>query len=252
MAAGVLNVARGENAAAADKSEDALVELRHGGVRTADAADRTRGEAGEQLLVRTVENDRTLIAPHFNILYRHGGVFHADHGRYGEHRAQKSAVQRCAGELRDVVDDEIRIRRGRGNIGPILRDRAVRQMEVDRGNGGDAVGPGALGVGGKLHAVARVVAGDVRDDRDAPGGLGDDGLQQRLAFRYGMIDAFTGRTADIKAVYTLLDEVFRERPRTGGRYLAGVVVACVEGREDPLVFIQVSCFHCFHSLCVSP
>ena len=125
-------------------------------------------------------------------------------------------------------------------------------MEVDRGNGGDAVGPGALGVGGKLHAVARVVAGDVRDDRDVPGGLSDDGLQQRLAFRYGMIDAFTGRTADIKAVYTLLDEVFRERPCTRGRYLTGVVVACVEGREDPLVFIQVSCFHCFHSLCVSP
>ena len=44
VAAGVLNVARGENAAAADKSEDTLVELRHGGVRTADAADRTRGE----------------------------------------------------------------------------------------------------------------------------------------------------------------------------------------------------------------
>ena len=47
VAAGVLNVARGENAAAADKSEDTLVELRHGGVRTADAADRTLADVAE-------------------------------------------------------------------------------------------------------------------------------------------------------------------------------------------------------------
>ena len=125
-------------------------------------------------------------------------------------------------------------------------------MKVNRRDGGDAVRANALGVGGKLHAVARVVAGDVRYDCDTSGGLGDDSLQQRLALFHRMIDALAGGAADIQAVHAFSDEIFREGTRPVGRYLAGVVVACIEGRENPLVFFQVSCFHCFYSLCVSP
>ena len=69
---------------------------------------------------------------------------------------------------------------------------AVGQMEVYRRDGCDAVRAHALGMGSKLHAVARVVAGDVRDDRDAPCGLGNDGLKHGFALGHGLIDALAG------------------------------------------------------------
>ena len=62
MAAGVLYSARRDDVPGADKSVYTLVQLRHDGVGTADAADRARREPREELFIRAVEDYCALIS----------------------------------------------------------------------------------------------------------------------------------------------------------------------------------------------
>ena len=117
-------------------------------------------------------------------------------------------------------------------------------MEVYWRDGGDAVRAHALGMGGKLHAVARVVAGNVRDNRDAACGLFNDRLKHGLALGYGLIDALAGGTADVHARHLFAYQILRKRAHALGRHLARVVIAGVERRDNALIFRKVYCFHC--------
>ena len=68
--------------------------------------------------------------------------------------ASRGGGQGHAGQLGDVVDDEVGVGGGGGDIVPVLGDAVLGQVEVDGRDGGDGVHPQALGVGGQLRLSA--------------------------------------------------------------------------------------------------
>lgn len=122
MAAGVLDGPGLGDPALLNQGADLQIELRHDRVGAADAADGSGGETGEQLLIRAVEDDGALIPPHFNALHGHGGVFDADDPGIFQHFPQQGGAQGHAGQLGDVVDDEIAVGRRVGNVVPVFCD----------------------------------------------------------------------------------------------------------------------------------
>ena len=91
-------------------------------------------------------------------------------------------------------------------------------------------------MGGQLTAVGGIVAGHMGDDDDAAFGYSHHVLQQQLALGNRLIDAFTGGAAHIQAHNSLADQILRQRPDPLGGNVSLLVVAGVEGGENPLVF----------------
>lgn len=71
-------------------------------------------------------------------------------------------------------------------------------MEIDRRDGGDGVNTEAFGVPCQLAAIGGVVAGDVRDDNELAADSIHDGLEDSLALLHALVDAFTGRSSDVR------------------------------------------------------
>ena len=248
-AAFVLNFACQLHAPGVIAFVDFEIELRHDGVGAADAAGRADGKTGDQLLVRTVEHDelaRSRIAPHLDILRRHGRVFDADDAQIFSHFLQKLRAERDARELRDIINDKIRIWRSCRDGVPIVRDGIRRQMEIDRRDGGDGVNSEAFGVPRQLAAVGGVVAGDVRDDNELAADGVHDSLKDGLALFHTLIDAFTGRAADVETGNALVQKVFCKALHTRCADAAVFVIARIKRRENALIFFQL-CVHVLFS-----
>ena len=113
-------------------------------------------------------------------------------------------------------------------------------MEVNGWDGGDSVHPQALRVGGQGLAVRGVVAGHVGDDGDLASGLGHHILQDQLALLHALVDALAGGAAHIQALHALADQIAGELPHLGGADGAQIVIACVECRDDALIFAEIA------------
>ena len=81
-------------------------------------------------------------------------------------------------------------------------------MEIDRRDGGDGVNAEAFGVPCQLAAVGGVVTSDVRDDNELAANSVHNGFEDGLAFFYTLVDAFTGRAADVETGNALVQKVF--------------------------------------------
>ena len=248
-AAFVLNFACQLHAPGVIAFVDFEIELRHDGVGAADAAGRADGKTRDQLLVRTVEYDElTLgrIAPHLDVLRRHRRVFDADDARILSHFLQKLRAERDTRKLRDIINDKIRVWRSCRDGVPIVRDGIRRQMEIDRRDGGDCVNAEAFSVPCQLAAVGGVVTGDVRDDNELAADCIHDGFEDGLAFFYTLVDAFTGRAADVETGNALVQKVFCKALHTRCADAAVFVIARIKRRENALIFFQL-CVHVLFS-----
>ena len=128
---------------------------------------------------------------------------------------------------------------------PILGDGILRQVEVDRGDGSNGVHAHALGVLCQLDAVGGVVAADMGNDGDLALGFAHHGLQDLLALIGVLVDALTGRTADIHALDALGDQVAGEGLDALHGNVAVLVIAGIERRDDTLILGNV-----FHDTCL--
>src|SRR5699024_6967027 len=99
------------------------------------------------------------VLEHLDVLGGHGRVLDRHHVGVLQHGAQQAHGQGGAGQLGDVVDDELGVgRRGAHGV-PVAGNGVFRQVEVDGGDGGDGVHAAGFGMGGQLHRVGGVVAG---------------------------------------------------------------------------------------------
>lgn len=73
---------------------------------------------------------------------------------------------------------------------------------------------------GKLHTVARVVAGNVVNNGQFALCNSHHILNDYLAFLHALIDAFTRRAVDIHAFDALIDKVLRQRTYTLRAYIS--------------------------------
>ena len=109
-------------------------------------------------------------------------------------------------------------------------------MEIDRRDGGDGVNSEAFGVPRQLAAVGGVVAGDVRDDNEIAADGVHNGFEDGLAFFYTLVDAFTGRAANIETGNALVQKVFCKALHTRCADAAVFVIASIKRRENALIF----------------
>jgi hypothetical protein len=114
-------------------------------------------------------------------------------------------------------------------------------VEVDGRDGSNGVHAHALGVFCQLDAVGSVVAADMGNHGDLALGFAHHGLQDLLALIGVLVDALTGRTADIHALDALGDQVAGEGLDALHRDVALCVIAGVKGREHTLIFGDI--FH---------
>ena len=135
--------------------------------------------------------------PHLDILNGHGGILHADYPGILHHLLQQGHCQRHARQLGNVVDHEVRVGGGIGDVIPVLGNGGRGQLEVDGGDGRNGVHAQALGVSGQLTAVGGVVAGHVGDDGHLAAHLGHHILQCYLPLGHALIDALAGGAAHI-------------------------------------------------------
>ena len=128
---------------------DQLVELQeqlgHHAVGAADAAVSADSAASHKLLVGTVEHDELALGSHagglehLDVLGWHGGVLHADDLGILQHGAQQIGGQGHAGQLGNVVDDEVGVGSGGRDVVPVLGNAVGGQLKVDGRDGGDGV-----------------------------------------------------------------------------------------------------------------
>ena len=139
----------------------------------------------------------------------------------------------------DVVDDEVGVGSRRGDVIPVVGDAVGRQVEVDRGDGGDGVHAQGFGVAGQLLGVGGVVAGHMGDDGHLAAHLGHDVLQNDLPLGHALVDALAGGAAHIQALDALFQQIFGQSAGAGGADGAVVLVAGVERREHALVLFDI-------------
>ena len=140
--------------------------LRHNGIGTADPAVCADETSGNELFIRTVEYNRVVsfyILEHLNILYRHRRIFYTDHIWIFQHFFIKWDAQRHTCKLRDIVNNKVCIWSCAADIIPVLRDRMIRKMEINRRDRSDGINSKAFCVSCKLLAVCRIVAGYMGD-----------------------------------------------------------------------------------------
>ena len=229
------------------------IQFGHDGIGAADAAVGADDAAGNKLLIRAVEDHEIALAAgsdagileHLDVLGGHGAILDGHHVGVLQHFLQQAHGQCRACQLGDVVDDEIGVGGSSGHGVPILGDGILRQVEVDRGDGGNGVHAHALGVFCQLDAVGSVVAADMGNDGDLALGFTHHGLQDLLALIGVLVDALTGRTADIHALDALGDQVAGEGLDALHGNVAVLVIAGIERRDDTLILGNV-----FHDTCL--
>ena len=230
-------------------------QLRHDGVGAADAAVGTHGAARDKLLIGTVKDGKAILAAggdagvleQLNVLRGHRGVLDGNDIRVLQHLLQQRHRQGGTGQLRNVVDDELGVGGGGAHRVPVVGNGVVRQVEVDRRDGGDCIHAALLGVGGQLDRVRRVVAGDMRNDGDLALRLAHDGLENGFALIGVLVDALAGGAADIDALDALGDQVAGQRLDALDRDRAVRCIAGIKCGDNAAVFIDV--FHYTNTPC---
>ena len=194
-----------------------------------------------QVKVAFAAGSDTGILEHLDVLGGHGAVLDGNDVGILEHFAQQAHGQAGAGQLGDVVDDELGVGSSSGHIVPVLGNGVLRQVEVDGRDGGNGIHAHALGVACQLHAVGGVVAADVGDHGQLALGLAHHGLQNGLALVDVLVDALAGGAADVNALDALGDQVAGQCLDPLHRNVALCVIAGVKGRDDTLIFFDI--FH---------
>ncbi len=216
------------------------VQLRHGAVGAADAADGAHGQAADELLIGTVEHDGALVPPHLDVLGGHGGVLHADAAGVLQHFLQQGHAEGDTRQLGNVIDDEVGVGRGGGHVIPVFGNGVGGQLKVDGGNGGNGIHAQAFGVGGQLLGIPGVVAGHVGDDGELAPGLGHDVFQHQLPLGHALIDALAGGAADVQALDALFHIIPGQLPDSLGVNLPLGIIAGIERGNDALILLKIS------------
>ena len=125
---------------------------------------------------------------------------------------------------------------GRNRI-PIFRNRVFRQVEIDRRDTGDRIHALRLGMASKLHAVARVVAGNMCNHRCFSLCLCHHIFQRDFTLLYTLVDTFPGRTAHIQALHALADQMPCQRAGTLRADLPRIIVASVKSGNHAPIFL---------------
>ena len=155
---------------------------------------------------------------------------------------QQAHGQSGAGQLGDVVDDELGVGGSGAHGVPVPGNRVLRQVEVDGRDGCDGIHAAGFGMGGQLHRVGGVVAGHMGNDRDLALGLAHHGLQHGLALIRMLVDALPGRASHVDALDPLGDQVTGQSLCPFNRNMAILVVAGIECGKNALILFNV-----FHS-----
>ena len=119
-AAFILDLQSGGQIALLHQIEQLHIQAGHDTVGAADAAGGAHHQTGNQLLIGAVEDDGALVTPHLDVLGRHGGVLDADAAGILQHFLQQRHGQGNTGQLGNVVDDEVGVGSGCGNVIPVL------------------------------------------------------------------------------------------------------------------------------------
>ncbi len=115
-------------------------------------------------------------------------------------------------------------------------------MEVNGGNGGNGIHAQALGVGGQVPAVRRVIAGHMGDDGQLAAHLGHYMFQGFLPLGHALVDALAGGAAYVQALNAFIQQIFGQCPDGGSVHAAAFIIAGVKSGENALVFRKISHF----------
>ena len=129
-----------------------------------------------------------------------------------------------------------------------------RQFEINRGNGSDRIYTKALSMGSQLHAVSGIVAGDMRNNDNPALCHCHYIFEDKLPLFHRMIDALTGRPADVKPRNSLSDQILRKSayPLRGDRTVRCItsikrgknaLVLCCVFHSNPF-FLSLHSTHC--------
>ena len=166
----------------------------HHAVGSADTGLSADDAAADKLLVRTIEDDVVIPAcqlEHLDVLYRHGGILHADDPWILPHLGKQALCQSHACQLRDVIDNKIRVGSCLAHGIPVSGNCILRQMEVDGRNGCYGVNAKALRMFSQLYAVLGIIAAHMCDDRQPALGSRHYIFQCNLAVFQALVDALS-------------------------------------------------------------
>ena len=169
-------------------------QLRHHAVGSADTGLRSDDAAADKLLVRTIEDDVVIPAcqlEHLDVLYRHGGILDTDDPRVLPHLGKQALCQGHTCQLRDVVDNEIRVGSCLAHGIPVSGNCILRQMEVDGRNGCDGINAKALRMLCQLHTVLCIIAAHMCDNGQLALGNCHHIFQCNLAVLQTLVDALS-------------------------------------------------------------